>query len=124
VFWGLLTGIINEGTTTFIGNESYIRNVPLPISVHFYRMVARNLIVWAFNMAIYVVVLVWFRILPDWHFLFAIPGFALFIINISWMGLAAGILSTRFRDIPQVIANVVQVIFFLTPVFWSPSVLA
>jgi ABC-2 type transport system permease protein/lipopolysaccharide transport system permease protein len=123
IFWGLLTANITEGSTVFIGSESYIRNVPLPVSVHFYRMMARNLIIWAFNMAIYLVVLVWFRIVPDWHFLLFIPGFALFIVNTAWMGLAAGILSTRFRDIPQVITNVVQVIFFLTPVFWSPAVL-
>lgn len=124
IFWGLLTSAINEGTTAFIGNEGYIRNVPLPVSVHFYRMLARNLIIWAFNMAIYFVVLIWFRIVPDWQFLLVVPGFALFIINIAWMGLAAGILSTRYRDIPQVISNVIQVIFFLTPVFWSPAVLA
>jgi ABC-type polysaccharide/polyol phosphate export permease len=35
------------------------------------------------------------------------------------MALAAGILSTRFRDIPPVIQNVLQVVFFVTPVFWS-----
>jgi ABC-type polysaccharide/polyol phosphate export permease len=122
--WGLLTSCINEGTAVFIGNESYIKNVPLPVSVHFYRMLARNLIIWGFNMAIYVIVLVWFRIVPDWHFLLFFPGFALFIVNVAWMGLAAGILSTRYRDIPQVIANVVQVVFFVTPVFWSPATLS
>jgi ABC-type polysaccharide/polyol phosphate export permease len=122
--WGLLTSCINEGTAVFIGNESYIKNVPLPVSVHFYRMIARNVIIWGFNMAIYLVVLVWFRIVPDWQFLLFIPGFALFIVNAAWMGLAAGILSTRFRDIPQVITNVVQVIFFVTPVFWSPATLS
>ncbi len=37
------------------------------------------------------------------------------------MGLVAGILSTRFRDIPQVIASLIQVVFFLTPVFWSTA---
>lgn len=123
IFWGLLTSAINEGANVFIGNESYIRNVPLPVSVHFYRMLARNLIIWAFNMAIYLLVLIAFRITPDWQFFLAIPGFALFVLNAAWMGLAAGILSTRFRDIPQVIANVVQVVFFLTPVFWSPATL-
>ena len=37
------------------------------------------------------------------------------------LALVAGVLSTRYRDIPQVIANVIQVIFFLTPIFWSPE---
>jgi ABC-type polysaccharide/polyol phosphate export permease len=33
------------------------------------------------------------------------------------------VLSTRYRDIPQVIATVIQVVFFLTPIFWSPNAL-
>jgi ABC-type polysaccharide/polyol phosphate export permease len=123
IFWGLLTGCINDGSNIFIGNESYIRNVPLPLSAHFYRMMARNIIIWVFNMAIYFVVLIFFRVKFDWQFLLFFPGFALFLLNAAWMGLAAGILSTRYRDIPQVIANIVQVVFYITPVFWSPATL-
>ncbi len=123
IFWGLLISCINEGTGTFIANEAFIRNVPLPVSVHFYQMIARNVIIWTFNMAIYLIVLIGFRISIDWQFLLFIPGFFLFLINAAWMGLAAGILSTRYRDIPQVISNAMQVIFFVTPVFWSPEAL-
>jgi len=32
IFWGLLTGCINEGTVVFISAESDIRNLPLPLS--------------------------------------------------------------------------------------------
>lgn len=123
IFWGLLTNCINEGTDVFIGNEAIIRNVPIPISVHVYKMLARNLIIFGFNMVIYITVLILFQIPLSSEFLWFIPGFVLFIVNISWMGLAAAILSTRFRDIPQVIANLIQVGFFLTPVFWSPSMM-
>lgn len=119
IFWGLLTGCIGDGTTVFIGSESYIRNVPLPLSVHVYRMLARNVIIWAFNMAIYFGILLVFKINPGWQVLLVIPGLVLFALNMSWMALAAGILSTRYRDIPQVIMNAIQVIFFVTPVFWS-----
>ena len=123
ICWGMLTGCINEGANIFISNAEYIRNVPLPVSIHFFQMIARNLIIWTFNMAIYLVIVIAFRISPGWQILLFLPGFALFVVNAAWMGLSAGILSTRYRDIPQVIANVVQVIFFVTPVFWSPETL-
>jgi homopolymeric O-antigen transport system permease protein len=121
IFWGLLTACINEGTTVFISAESYIRNLPMPLSVHFYRMLARNFIVWCFNMAIYVVVVLYFGPIPGWDTLLFIPGFILFLLNTAWISLAAGVLSTRYRDVPQVIANVIQVVFFITPIFWSPE---
>lgn len=121
IFWGLLTSCINEGTTIFISAESDIRNLAIPLSVHFYRMMARNLMIWGLNMAIYVVVAIWFALMPGWNVLLFIPGFILFLINLAWISLAVGVLSTRYRDIPQVIANVIQVVFFVTPIFWSPE---
>ncbi len=123
IFWGLLTNCINEGTTVFIAAASDIRNLPMPLSVHFYRMMARNVMIWGFNMAIYLIVVVWFGLVPGWNILWFIPSFILFLINTAWISLAVGVLSTRYRDIPQVIANVLQVIFFLTPIFWSPETL-
>jgi ABC-2 type transport system permease protein/lipopolysaccharide transport system permease protein len=123
IFWGLLTSCINDGTMVFISAESDIRNLPMPLSVHFYRMMARNVMIWGFNMAIYLVMVVWFELMPGWNALLFIPGFILFLVNAAWMSLVAGVLSTRYRDIPQVIANVIQVFFFLTPIFWSPETL-
>jgi len=123
IFWGLLTSCINEGATVFIAAESDIRNLPMPLSVHFYRMMARNVMIWVFNMAIYVVVVVWFELVPGWDILWFVPGFILFLINVAWISLAVGVLSTRYRDIPQLISNVIQVVFFLTPIFWSPETL-
>jgi ABC-2 type transport system permease protein/lipopolysaccharide transport system permease protein len=31
--------------------------------------------------------------------------------------------SARFRDIPQIVASVVQIVFFLTPIMWKPEFL-
>lgn len=123
IFWGLFTGCITEGTVVFISAKSFIRNVPVPISLHFYRMMARNIIIWCFNMAIFVLVAMYFSMPAEWSALLFIPGFILFLINAAWISLAAGVLSTRYRDVPQVITNVMQVIFFVTPIFWSPETL-
>jgi len=123
IFWGLLTSCINEGTTVFIAAESFIRNVPMALSVHFYRMMARNIMIWGFNMVIYLFVVTYFGLVPGLNALMFIPGFILFLANVAWMSLAAGVLSARYRDIPQIIANLIQVVFFLTPIFWSPTTL-
>lgn len=119
IFWGLFTSTVNDGATVFSNAESFIRNVPLPLSVHLYRMLGRNIIIWLFNMVIYVIVMIVFPHPLNANFLLFVPGFALLLLNMFWVSLAAGILSARFRDIPLLIANVIQVVFFLTPVFWS-----
>lgn len=119
IFWNLYTSIINESCTAFIAAEGYIRNVPMPISVHFYRMIARNLIVWLHNMVIYLLVFIIFQHDVNWYYLNFILGLFLFLLIGSISGLILAILSTRYRDIPQMVASVLQVVFFITPVFWS-----
>ncbi|HWW47924.1 MAG TPA: ABC transporter permease [Xanthobacteraceae bacterium] len=119
IFWGLMTTVINEACTAFIVSEGSIRNVPMPLSVHLYRMMARNLIIWTMNMVIYLAVIVYFGVRPNANFFLFIPGFLLLLVNLFWMAMVASILSTRFRDIPQVIASLLQVVFFVTPIFWS-----
>jgi ABC-type polysaccharide/polyol phosphate export permease len=43
----------------------------------------------------------------------------LIAINGLWVSLSLGILCTRFRDIPQIVASVLQITMFLTPVMWK-----
>ena len=122
IFWTLITGCISEGATAFLAREGLIRNVPMPISVHQYQMIARNLLAWLFNMVIYIALALYFAIIPNWSTLLFLLGAPLLLINLTWMAFVAGILSARFRDIPQVIASAIQIVFFLTPVFWSVEI--
>ena len=123
IFWGLLSSCIIEGTTAFVGSEAYIRNVPLPVSLHYFRMLARNVIVWGFNMVIYVLIVPVLGVKLGLETLLFVPGFVLFMLNAAWLGLFVGILSTRYRDIPPIVGSVIQVVFFITPVFWSMATL-
>jgi ABC-type polysaccharide/polyol phosphate export permease len=121
IFWGFLTSCINEGAEVFIGSARYIRNIPMQLSIHLYRMIARNIIILGFNMMIYVLILVIFPHPLNLNYFLVLPGFALYLINVAWAAFVVAVLSARYRDIPHVISNLVQVIFFLTPVFWSAA---
>ena len=123
ILWGLISGLITEGCSAFIGAEGIIKQVSLPLSVHVYRVVWRNFIVFAHNIIIYVVAAVFFSIHPGWVGLLILPGLALLCLNGVWMGLLLGLVSARFRDVPQIVASVVQVTFFLTPIIWKPELL-
>ena len=123
ILWGLISGLITEGCAVFIDAEATIKQVNLPLSVHVYRVVWRNFIVFAHNIIIYVAAAVFFSIQPGWIGLLALPGLVLFCLNGVWMGLLLGLISARFRDVPQIVASVVQVTFFLTPIIWKPELL-
>lgn len=121
VTWTLIANTLTEGCSAFIGAESYIKNIPAPISIHVYRAVARNIIVWAYGMLIYIVVAAIFFVAPRFETLLVIPGFLILVANISWMCMVMAVLAARFRDVQQIVLSILQVVMVLTPIFWSPS---
>lgn len=123
VIWGMISGLILDGTRAFISSDSLMRQLSAPVSIYVYRSVWSNLITLAHNIWIFVLVAIWFQVSPGWSMLLAIPGLFLLLVNGLWVGLLLGLLSARFRDIPLIVASIVQVMFFITPVIWKPSML-
>jgi ABC-2 type transport system permease protein/lipopolysaccharide transport system permease protein len=119
VTWGLIAGLVNDGTRTFIAREVLIRQLSAPLSIYAYRSVWANLIVFVHNIWIYFIVAAWFDVLPGWVGLLALPGVFVLLLNGLWLSLLLGLLCARFRDIPLMIASVMQVLFFVTPVIWK-----
>lgn len=118
VVWQLLSNLTTEGCDTFVKEESVIQQVPIPFSVHAYRCVCRNFIVLGHNLAIVPLGMVLFQMPLTWRLLEIIPAFALLALNGLWISILLGMTSTRFRDVPPIVANFLQVLFFLTPVMW------
>ena len=118
VVWTLVSSLITEGCNTFISAERAIKQLPVPISVHVFRMVWRNVIVFAHNVMIVIVLIFLFNIPVGAATLMAIPGLILIMLSGVGFGLTLGVLSARFRDIPLIISNFVQLIFFTTPILW------
>ena len=123
VVWSLVSSLITEGCNTFISAEGAIKQLPVPISVHVFRMVWRNMIVFAHNVMIVIVLVLLFNIPVGAATLMAVPGLILIMLSGVGFGLILGVLSARFRDIPLIISNFVQLIFFTTPILWRADTL-
>lgn len=121
--WGYISSFLVEGGGLFTGSESYIKQVSLPYSVYVFRSSWSKLIIFAHNFIIYLGVLLYFQIWPGAAALLAIPGLLLLTINGALLSLLIGMVSSRFRDIPQLVGSVVQIVFFITPIMWKPELL-
>ncbi len=123
IVWGLIAGCILEGADVFVANEGLIKQLPAPLSVHVYRMVWRQVLLFGHNLIIYFILLVLFPKPLHWTVIAAFPALALLALNGVWIGIVAGIISTRFRDISPILGSIVQLLFFLTPIVWSEKIL-
>ena len=124
IVWQALSSIANEGCTTFLSEESVIQQVPVPFSIHAYRGVCRNFLVLAHSLAIVPFGMLVLRMPVDWRLITIVPAFALLAINGIWLSILLGLVSARFRDVPPIVANFMQVLFFLTPVMWPIEALS
>jgi ABC-2 type transport system permease protein/lipopolysaccharide transport system permease protein len=123
LLWNFLSSFLTEGGTLFIGSESYIKQIKLPYSIYVYRSTWSKLIIFAHNFVIYFFVLMYFQIWPGAVALLAIPGLLIVTLNGALASLSVGLLSARFRDIPQLLNSLTQIVFFVTPIMWKPELL-
>lgn len=118
VFFGVMTGTINEGCDTFVQAAGMLSQTSLPMFTFLWRTVFRNLINLAHHLVIVVAVLVYYGYWRHANVPLSLVGVLLMLTNASWVSLLAGIASARFRDIPQIVMSVMQFAIFMTPVFW------
>ena len=123
ITWQYIATVINEGCHTYLGMQSVIHQVRLPLSLYAYRSVYRNVIVLAHTFAIVPFVLLFYGVAVGANIVLLIPALLLLLINSFWVSILLGMISARYRDVPSIVANFVQVAFFITPVFWTVDAL-
>jgi lipopolysaccharide transport system permease protein len=119
----MISQIVGDACTSLISSEGIIRQVPLPYTVHALRCVFRNAVVAAHSLPLILVIFLVFGHMPGPEALLALPGLALLAVNAFAIALFLGMLCARFRDIAPIVANVVQLAFFMSPVIWKPELL-
>lgn len=121
VIFVFFQSVINDGSTSFLAAEQFIKQLPLPPVTFFLRTVWRSVFILLHNVVALVILLI---ILPQgvsWATLLVIPGFVLATASVSGISLGIAMLSTRFGDVPQIVNSLMQVFFYLTPIIWMPA---
>ncbi|HVY15325.1 MAG TPA: ABC transporter permease [Rhodopila sp.] len=121
VLWGYLAAIVSEACAAFTESEAIIRSVRMPFTVFSIRVLVRNVIALAHNIAVIVVVFAVFRIVPGWEAFLALPGMLIWAIDSIALTLIFGAFCARFRDIQPIVNSVMQIAYFMTPVMWKPE---
>jgi ABC-2 type transport system permease protein len=119
IIWNLINAAILDGADVFVANEGLIKQLPAPLSLHVYRLVWRQMILFAHNIVIYIPIAIIYPKPWSWADLSVIPALALIVVNCVWVSLCFGILATRYRDIGPLLFSVVQLLFLMTPIIWN-----
>lgn len=124
VVWSLVASCVGEMSDLFVNNASYIKDMRINPLIILFRALTRNTIIFAHNLLIVIGIYLFFGIWPGWTGLLALPGFLLVMLNLLAIGIPLSIIGARFRDLSQITQSMLQVVFFITPIFWFPRLLA
>lgn len=119
--WILISHMITEACTAAIEAERQLRAVSLPLPVLSARMVHRNLVIFLHNALVIAVLLAMFGYRPTTAMLYAPAGLAALLAIGFFAANALAPICLRFRDVPQIVTNLLQIIFFITPIIWMPT---
>lgn len=123
IFWTMISTAINEGCMTFIASEAMIKQLNLPHYLYVVRTVWRNLVSAGHNLVLLPLVLLFFYRFPGLTLMGVVPGLIVLVLNISWIVWLLGMMSSRFRDMPQIVSSLLTVAFYVTPVMWYPKLI-
>jgi lipopolysaccharide transport system permease protein len=121
VLWGFLASVVSESCSAFTESEGIVRAVRMPFFLFAARLLIRNVLVLAHNVLVIAVVYAVFRVWPGRHGLLAVPGLLLWGLDSLALVLMLGTFCARFRDILPIVASVMQIAFFMSPVIWMPE---
>ena len=67
----------------------------------------------------------WFCDVPfNFSSLLIVPGLFTICANGAWIAILFGMIGARFRDVQPLVGSVLQIAFFVTPIFWQAQLVS
>ncbi len=121
VIWNFISSTVLESGDAYIHSSVIIRSGSLPLPIFVWRVICRSIVNLAHQVTVIIAVALWFHFLLKINLPMLVVGTVLVVVNVSWVSFFTAIAAARFRDIQQVNATLIQLVFFISPVIWIPS---
>lgn len=121
--WTFINSAIVNCSNSLVNHSSLVTKVYFPRLIIPLSAVIATLLDLAFGLASVVVVMFIYKVFPTWQSLLSL----LLIIPILFLSLGVGIiaaaLNVKYRDVKYILPFAIQLLFFISPVFYTLSML-
>jgi len=124
IIWAAISSLVAEGASTFVKNREYILASNLSVDYYIGRTIFRTFITFCHHLVLYFAAVALGLVPLSPVSLLALPGVLLLFINGYWVVTLLALLCARFRDLDLIMRNLLQLTFFVTPVFWDYHLVA
>lgn len=117
--WIFFSTSVLGGTTSVSDRRDLLTKVRFPAQVLPATVVMTNLLNFLLSLPLLFLLGGLYRDWPTWHLVFIVPVLLVqtfFTLAVTYL---LSSLNVAFRDLQHIVANIVQMLFFLTPVLWN-----
>ena len=122
-FWTFISSAISNCSNSLINHSSLVTKVYFPRLVIPFSAVLATLVDLIFGLASLIIAMLFYRVYPNWQFLLITLLFIPALLLSLGIGILTSALNVRYRDVKYILPFVIQVFFFISPVFYSLSML-
>jgi ABC-2 type transport system permease protein len=119
--WTFLSGSVVDACNVFVNAENWILGIKMPLSLYIFQNIFRELIFFLYSSIVAIGAFAFLRPSHFFDIIWVIPSLVVFVINAAFVNMYLGPLCARFRDFTQIIQTSLKVLFFLTPLVWTPE---
>lgn len=121
--WAFLSGSLIEACASLTTASGYLRQMALPLSLFVFRSFLAHCFYLAIGLFVALGLMLAFGRVPSIGIAWMVPGLALSMFSIFWLGVLFAFAGARFRDLTHGVANLFQVLYVVTPVIYPPTLL-
>jgi lipopolysaccharide transport system permease protein len=120
--WFLLSSILSEGSSSLVANANLIGKIYFPRIIIPAAAAVVAIVDFAINLALLIVVMLWYGFLPDWKIVL-LPIFVVLGVAASLgPALLMAAMNVEYRDFRYAIPFIVQIGLYVSPVGFSSAI--
>jgi lipopolysaccharide transport system permease protein len=122
--WNLFARVISESSNSLLGGQNLIKKVYFPRLILLIAPTITAVVDLLISFVIISALLIWYRIWPGWPLLAAPLLILIMMLTALSVAVWTTALGVVYRDVRQLLPFIIQAWFFLSPIFYPPSVLS
>jgi lipopolysaccharide transport system permease protein len=112
---------IGDSCHTFITAAPYLKESNYPKFVFILRLFSKNIFLLLHNLPILAIVLFIYSKNLNTNISLFFLNFLIVNFFIFWLCSILALAAARYRDLPMITVNILQILVFFTPIMWQPS---
>ncbi len=122
--WGFITGTLVDCGSTLLIAAGYVKQFNRPKQIYVWRGFATQVVTFAFSLVVCIVVLAIVGRLSLAALACSVPGLLLLGAACAVHAFLSAYLTPFIRDLPYALGSALNVVFFVTPIIFTPALLA